>query len=198
MHVTTLTGPSLTRYLTDVAKLRVEVFAEWPYLYKGQVETDLTYIEVLSQHPQACLVAVFDTDELIGAATASPLDAQDDWVKRPFQAAGRATNGIMYFGESVLKHNYRGQGFGHAFFDGREAHARAHHYTQASFCSVNRSADDPRRPQNYRALDPFWKKRGYEPWPSIVADLSWPEVGQRENGQDRDAKHTLQFWGRSL
>jgi GNAT superfamily N-acetyltransferase len=197
MHVITLTGSNLAKHVKELAKLRVEVFAEWPYLYKGQVETDVTYIDVLTRHQEACLVAVFDADELVGAATASPLSAQDDWVKTPFLHAGMPAHGIMYFGESVLKPPYRGQGYGHAFFEGREAQARAHGYTQATFCSVMRSDDDPRRPPHYRALDPFWTKRGYEPWQGVKADLSWPEVGQ-DNKPIKDSSHTLQFWGRTL
>ena len=38
IRVEALTGPSLIRALPSLARLRITVFREWPYLYEGTVE----------------------------------------------------------------------------------------------------------------------------------------------------------------
>ena len=100
---------------------------------------------------------------------------------------------IFYCAESVLLPEYRGQGIGHAFFDAREAHARALGRTYSAFCGVVRPADHPLRPADYAPLDPFWRKRGYEPVAGAVAHFRWKDLDQPE-----DSDHPLQFWMRAL
>ena len=36
--VTTCTGADLKRTLDDLARLRIEVFRDWPYLYDGDLD----------------------------------------------------------------------------------------------------------------------------------------------------------------
>ena len=100
---------------------------------------------------------------------------------------------VFYFGESVLLPEYRGRGIGHAFFDQREAHARAlGGFRWTAFCSVDRKDEDPRRPQEYRPNDAFWHKRGYQRRAGMTMQLPWKEVGQGE------VDHSLTFWLREL
>ena len=80
---------------------------------------------------------------------------------------------VFYFGESVLLPEYRGQGIGHAFFDHREAAARAWGASRASFCAVIRPPDHPARPAGYVPLDAFWAKRGYAPVPGLIGEFTW-------------------------
>jgi hypothetical protein len=47
------------------------------------------------------------------------MDETDD-VQAPFIQNGFDLNEIFYFGESILKPEYRGLGLGHLFFDERE------------------------------------------------------------------------------
>ena len=66
-----------------------------------------------------------DAGEAVGAATASPMEGQNADVTAPFLERGYELSKLFYFGESVLKRDYRGRGIGHRFFDEREAVARA-------------------------------------------------------------------------
>jgi GNAT superfamily N-acetyltransferase len=100
---------------------------------------------------------------------------------------------VFYCAESVLLPEYRGQGAGHAFFDAREAHARALGRSHAAFCSVIRPADHPARPADHRPLDAFWTGRGYAPLPGAIAQFRWKDLG--EAGQ---TEKPLQFWTRAL
>ncbi|WP_430321652.1 hypothetical protein, partial [Salmonella enterica] len=76
--------------------------------------------------------------------------------------------------------DYRGHGIGHAFFDAREAQARACGADAACFAAVIRPADHPARPADYTPLDAFWHKRGYAPIPGLVTELGWKEHGEAE------------------
>jgi GNAT superfamily N-acetyltransferase len=189
LRVDTLTGAALE----DVARLRIEVFRAWPYLYDGDLAYERDYLQSYRDSDGAILVGAFDGDQLVGAATGTPMvDHADD-----FAAAFAETNidiaEVFYCAESVLLPAYRGQGAGHGFFDAREAHARTLGFGKSAFCSVIRPADHPLRPADYAPLDPFWRKRGYAPLPGVMAQFSWKDVDQK----DETAK-SLQFWCRDL
>ena len=193
LRVDTLTGAALEAALEDVARLRIEVFRAWPYLYDGDLAYERDYLQSYRDSDSAILVGAFDGDQLVGAATGTPMvDHADD-----FAAAFAETNidiaEVFYCAESVLLPAYRGQGAGHGFFDAREAHARTLGFGKSAFCSVIRPADHPLRPADNAPLDPFWRKRGYAPLPGVMAQFSWKDVDQK----DETAK-SLQFWCRDL
>ena len=153
VQVRPLTGAALQAALGDLARLRIAVFAAFPYLYAGTEDYEREYLAEFTASDDAVLVAAFDGNRIVGAATASPLAAQDDYIRAPFERQGIDPASVFYFGESVLLPDYRGQGIGHAFFDHREAAARAHGASHASFCAVVRAADHPDRPADYVPLD---------------------------------------------
>jgi GNAT superfamily N-acetyltransferase len=184
---------ALRALVTALAQLRIEVFRHFPYLYDGTVEYEQEYLGHFLDAPDHIAVCAFDGDRLVGAATASPLIHQHEQFTAPFRQSGIDLAQIFYFGESVLLPAYRGQGIGHAFFDGREAHARSLGYEKTAFCAVIRSADHPARPQNYRPLDEFWRKRGYHPLDGLIAHFSWLDVDDAE-----ETSKPMQYWGRGF
>ncbi len=103
-------------------------------------------------------------------------------------------NKIFYCGESVLLKSHRGHGLGHAFFDGRETHARKlGGFTHSTFCRVVRPDDHPLKPADYVPLDGFWKKRGYAPVDGLVANYAWKDIDR-----DVETDHAMQFWMKPL
>lgn len=191
LAVRPLTGTALQAALGDLAALRIAVFAAFPYLYDGSAEYEREYLAEFTRAADAVLVAAFDGDRIVGAATASPLAAQDDYIRAPFERQGIDPASVFYFGESVLLPDYRGRGIGHAFFDHREAAARDHGASLASFCAVVRPADHPARPNGYVPLDAFWRKRGYAPVPGLTGEFTW-----REHGEDAESAKPMQYWVR--
>jgi GNAT superfamily N-acetyltransferase len=175
--------------LPALGQLRIRVFREWPYLYEGSEAYERDYVRTFAQAPDAVLVAAFDGDAIVGAATASPMTAQESEVRDLFPDAGR----WFYFGESVLLPDYRGRGIGHAFFDHREAQARACGAEMAAFCGVVRPADHPLRPEGFRPLDAFWRGRGYAPVEGLMTEFEWQDIDQSE-----ETAHPMQFWTKAL
>jgi len=192
--VTPLTGEAIAAALPALARLRITVFRDWPYLYDGTLAYEQSYLEKFSKSPDTVIVAARDGDAIVGIATASPMRGHADAFAEPFRARGYDIDRIFYFGESVLLPAYRGRGIGHAFFEHREAHARAlGGYTHATFCGVVRPDDHPMRPADYVPLDAFWEKRGYRKMDGLVGSFSWRDVGQTE----QTAK-PMQFWMKAL
>ncbi|MEL6647385.1 MAG: GNAT family N-acetyltransferase [Pseudomonadota bacterium] len=193
IRVERLQGEALRDALADVARLRIEVFRTWPYLYDGDMAYEEAYLQVYRDNPRAILIAAFDGDRIVGASTGAPIAEHDDDFGAAFSDQHPDMSDVFYCAESVLLPDYRGQGIGHRFFDIREAHARVLGFGHSAFCAVSRPADHPLRPQTYRPLDPFWRKRGYTPLEGAVAQFTWKDIDQPD-----ETKHDLQFWIRAL
>ena len=193
VQIRVLTGAALDAALDDVARLRMAVFRDWPYLYEGTLEYERRYLRNYQTSANSVLVGAFDGEALIGASTGAPMEDHAGEFSAAFAETGLALPDIFYCAESVLLPEYRGRGIGHAFFDAREAHARALGRAKSAFCSVVRPEDHPARPAGYRALDSFWRGRGYAPLPGAVAHFFWTDVGEAQ-----DSRKPLQFWIRDL
>lgn len=189
----TLTGDGVETALDDLAALRIAVFREWPYLYDGDLAYERRYMASYRDTANAILVGAFDGDRIVGAATGTPMEDHADDFAAAFAETGHDLTEIFYCAESVLLPAYRGKGAGHAFFDAREAHARTLGRRFSAFCAVLRPEDHPLKPDDYRPLDAFWRKRGYEPLPGVVAHFDWKDIDHRAA-----TRHDLQFWMKTL
>ncbi|WP_312320454.1 GNAT family N-acetyltransferase [Stenotrophomonas sp.] len=195
IQVRRVTGADMLPWLEHVARLRIIVFRDFPYLYDGDMVYEREYLQALSQAAGGVLVLALDeADVPVGASTGMRLVEAEAAIRAPFQQAGIAEENIFYCGESVLLPTYRGRGLGHRFFDEREAHARRLPGVRTSaFASVVRATDDPRCPADYHSNHAFWQGRGYREHPQLRATLGWKEVGATAQ---RD--HALTFWLREL
>ena len=186
-------GAQLGDYLATVARLRIAVFRDFPYLYDGTMAYEQTYLQTYVRCPQAVVVVAFAGDEVVGCATGIPLAFAEDAFKRPFVEQGYDPAQIFYCAESVLRPEYRGQGIGVRFFEEREAYAQSlGGFAWTSFCSVVRPPEHPLRPAEYEPLDRFWEKRGYRKHPELSASYSWKDLDQKAETSKR-----LEFWLKS-
>ncbi len=193
LSVRPLTGDALDAALDDLARLRIAVFRDWPYLYDGDLDYERRYVAAYRDSPGAILVGAFDGVRLVGAATGTPMEDHAAEFAAPLAALDVPLARIFYCAESVLLPDYRGQGAGHAFFDHREAHGRALGRTHSVFCAVARPADHPLRPAGYRPLDPFWRARGYAPLHGAFARFSWKDTDRPDA-----TEKLLQVWSKLL
>lgn len=190
LEVMPLSGKAFDEAIPDLARLRIAVFREWPYLYDGDLAYEKRYLERFVKADRAFLAVAKDGETIVGAATAAPLAGEADEFRAPFVKAGHDLASIFYFAESLLLPSWRGQGVGNRFFDVREAHARSFgEYSMATFCAVVRPPNHPDRPEDYMPLDGFWRKRGYEPVANMQTQFSWKDVGQV-----RETRKPMQFW----
>ena len=187
-------GAEVAAHVPALARLRIAVFRDYPYLYEGDQGYEETYLATYARSPDSLFVLAFEGDEVVGASTGLPLADEGETFRRPFAGTGIDPAEVFYFGESVLLPAYRGLGVGHRFFDEREAHARAlRRFRWTAFAAVDRAPDDPRRPDGHRDNDAFWQGRGYRRQPGTTMHLSWHEIGE-----DGESAKPLTFWLRPL
>lgn len=187
------TGKSASEYKIELAKLRIEVFREYPYLYDGTTEYEEKYLERIMKDDESIIVVAFREQEIIGISTGMPLknqasEIQEAWIKEGFNPGE-----IYYFSESVLKKEYRGMGTGKKFFLEREKWAKELGYKAAVFCAVIRQENHPDKPEKYFPLNVFWEKRGFKKQEGLKCKMSWKEIKETE-----ESEKELQFWHKYL
>jgi GNAT superfamily N-acetyltransferase len=191
LKIETLAGAAFDVALPDIARLRIAVFRDWPYLYDGTEDYEARYLRKLAEADGHVVVVCRDGGHIVGAATGAPLASQHAEFVAPFRAIGEDPADWFYCAESVLMPAYRGRGVGHAFFEEREAHARTLGLVNATFCGVVRPDDHPLRPADYRPLDGFWRKRGYERLEGVTTEFPWQDIGDTH-----ESAKPMQFWAK--
>jgi len=183
-------GEALVPYIPELARLRIEVFRDFPYLYDGDLDYEKKYLQTYINNPDSVIVLALDADKVVGASTALPMRDETEELKKPFLAHGYDLNDVFYCSESVLNKNYRGLGIGVRFFEEREAHAAdLGGFKHITFCCVERPADHPRRPADYVPLDKFWHKRGYVKHPELTTCYIWKDLDDTE-----ETPKPMTFW----
>lgn len=193
LAIETLSGEGTRPAIPALARLRVTVFREFPYLYEGSAEYEEKYLAKYIDLANGTIVVARDGTEIVGASTALPLTKAGKSEQKPFIDAGIDLKSVYYFGESVLLSAYRGRGVGVTFFNEREARARALGFKTAAFCAVERPADHPRRPKDYVPLDEFWMKRGYTRRPELRTTFAWQDLDEA-----KETPKPMVFWARDL
>lgn len=194
MDIQLLQGPRIAPHIDDLARLRIEVFREFPYLYDGTFDYEAEYLGTYVRSEDSLCVLVRDQGRVVGASTALPLSGETGEFQQPFVEGGRDPARIFYLAESVVLPAWRGRGLGVRFFAEREAHARRlERFDWCAFCAVQRPADHPRRPADYQPLDAFWTRRGYRHHPELHTEYHWRDLDERE-----ESAKPMSFWLKEL
>ena len=192
--IRTLSGHELAPYLADLARLRIAVFREYPYLYDGTAEYEEKYLQTYLDSPDSVVILALDGDRAIGASTGLPMTDETGEFQAPFIEHGYDPARVFYCAESVLLPEYRGKGIYKRFFTGREDHARKlGRFDWCAFCCVQRPGDHPRRPADYAPLDPVWRKFGYVQHPELFTAYQWKDLDEEE-----EFFKPMVFWLKSL
>jgi GNAT superfamily N-acetyltransferase len=194
LEVVTGNAPAFAASIPELARLRIAVFREFPYLYAGSLAYEEKYLATYTQCPASVAVLVRDGARVVGASTGLPLAAETAEFTAPLLAASYDPAEIFYCGESVLLREYRGQGIYREFFSAREAHARSLGGMRwMALCAVTRAVDHPRRPSNYVPLDAVWEKFGYTRQSSLTMHYPWQDLDEAA-----PSFKEMVFWLKSL
>ena len=174
---TPLSGSAIAARVGDLARLRIAVFREFPYLYDGSEDYERRYLQTYVDSPRSLVVLVHDADVLVGATTGLPLADETEEFQRQFLRSGYVLERVFYCGESVLDPRYRGRGVYKHLFAAREAHARTlGGFDWCAFCAVQRAPDHPLRPPGYQPLNAVWQHFGYTEQPALETTFTWQDV----------------------
>lgn len=194
LRIVRCTGSRLEQHILALARLRIEIFRDFPYLYDGDMDYEAGYLRTYIEAPGSVIVLALDGDEVVGASTAVPLEYETEEVQRPFLERGIVPRDVFYLGESVLRAGYRGRGVGVRFFQEREAHSRqVGDFAWFAFCGVDRPEQHPRRPRDYVPLDAFWRKRGYRQHANMQTTFTW-----RDLDEEAASPKPMVFWMKAV
>lgn len=179
-------------FIDDVARLRIETFREFPYLYEGNLTYEKSYLEKFCRAKNSLIVIAFDNKKVIGALTGLPLSEEESEIQEPWIEKGFDLSTIYYFNEALIEANYRNSGLGSKLFEIAEDWANKH-FEQFSLASVLRADDHPSKPKNYQGLDGFWNKLGYQKQKDLICNLEWKEIGE-----NTETKKSMIFWKKQI
>ena len=189
-----VSGAAIAPHVPDLARLRIEVFREFPYLYDGDEAYERKYLQTYVDSPRSLAVLVYDGSELIGASTGLPMQDETVEFQKAFLDHGYDVAKIFYCGESVLRKAYRGRGIYKHLFQARERHAASLPGIElCTFCGVRRPADHPLRPQDYVPLNEIWQRFGYNERPELETQYVWKDIDAAE-----PTAKTMRFWTKRL
>jgi len=189
-----ITGADIAAYVDELARLRIEVFREFPYLYDGDEDYERKYLQTYVNSPRSLAVLVYDGAELVGASTGLPMQDETAEFQKPFVDNGYDVGSVFYCGESVLRRDYRGRGIYKHLFQAREQHAaELPGIALCTFCSVRRAAGHPLRPADYVPLNAVWQRFGYTEQPQLEASYVWKDIDLAE-----PSAKTMRFWTKAL
>lgn len=190
-----VSGKDLLPYIADLARLRIEVFRQFPYLYDGNPAYEEHYLQTYCSAELAMAALAIDRESglIVGASTGVPMQYETEECKQPLIDRGFDPARLFYCGESVLLEQFRGRGLYRLFMESREEYACSLGLAMCCFCAVVRPDDHPLRPPGYQPLDAVWKHFGYTPEPSLVTYYSWKDIDQAF-----ETRHQMMFWLKSL
>lgn len=188
-----LAGSAVTAQLEALATLRLDIFEEFPYLYRGRREDELVYLAGYAEQPQSCVILAEDAGAVIGAATGMPLAREGADLRDPFAATAYSLDTLYYVGELLFRPAYRNLGLGRRLLARMERHVRDLGGFRRLVCAtVERPADHPRRPQGFIPIERFLARTCFARLDGVVTHFAWLEV----DGVKRD--HVMQFWVKEL
>ncbi|TVQ66895.1 MAG: GNAT family N-acetyltransferase [Balneolaceae bacterium] len=194
MKIIALHGREILPKTEQIARVRIEVFREYPYLYDGSLSYEKNYLQTYADSPESIALLVMDGEEIAGVSTGLPMEDETDEFKAPFLTGGWSPGHIFYCGESILKRKYRGRGLYSLFMRGREEHARSlKRFSLICFCAVIRPDTHPLRPAGYRPLDAVWEKFGYQKEDRLTTNFTWKDLNE-----ERETLKEMVFWIKKL
>ena len=187
--IQTFHGPQASLYVEELAKLRIELFKSYPYLYDGSMDYEEKYLQTLIEAPENVIAMAFDHGKVVGAAAGLPLRYETLNIQQPFIDKDYDLDRIYYFGESIISPAYRGQGIGNAFFTTREERAKSlGWYDFVAFCGIERPTSHPLHDPAYREPDEYWSSLGFRRT-DMICQINWKDINEKE-----ETPKSLRFW----
>lgn len=186
-------GQSARAYFDDIARIRLTLFKEYPYLYEGTVAREAENFEPYFMSQRVTILLVFDNDQVVGFINSIPLEEEDAGTKAPFIEQGLPIEKYVYIGEVMLYPHYRGLGIAKTSLAFLEQKARTEGFEYTTFITVERPEDHPCKTHGYQPLDAMWQHLGYARIPNAYAYYTWSQVDTQT-----PTNNVLAVWSKKL
>lgn len=181
INVVPFTDESLKEFILSIIDLRIEVFAEYPFLYEGDRKFEEKYLQKFNTMKDSIIAIAFDGDKIIGAGTGHPFTYERENFKELFKKHDRDPKDYYFIGEVLLQKPYRAQGLGKQIYAQIEAYVRKLGcYPHISLFTILRPDNHPKKPENYFSLISYWEKLGFTKHPELIETATYQEVGEKE------------------
>lgn len=187
-------GFQILPYVRVVAEMRLKTFCEFPYLYVGNMEEELGYVEDFASTPQGLLVVAFKGEQLVGFVSGLPLNTPgsflEHWSKKLSQQ-GVNINNTFYAGEIIVEPCFQKQRYTVELIKRFFEEVEKMEFPSVLGVTSIRSEDHPLRPRGYVDTDDIWGKIGFKKIP-ITLSAVWPT--QQANHTIKQETNKLACW----
>jgi len=188
-----LTGSAVETCLEELASLRLNIFREYPYLYDGHREDELKYLRLYVDTPDAFVISVNESGEMIGAATGIPLRHEHASMVNPFADTSYPIDELFYVGEVLFYPSYRDRGLGMRLLGRIYEYVRnLGNYRYLTCATVVKQDNHPVCPESYIQIDRFLERTGFVMLPDVTTSFAWKEI------DGINCEHPMQFWVKEL
>jgi len=174
-------GADIERYTERLGRFRIEIFAEYPYLYDGNIEYEHKYLARYAASPNSFLIFCEDASGFVAACTGICMKDADEEFRSVFEPQEIAKT--YYIGEVMIRKGYRGKGIGSKLLTNAVSIIKNMGFKQASLCAVEREENHPLRPNDYVSPDNLWLRFGFKKLQEKKARYSWKDIGAAEESQ---------------
>ena len=188
-----LKGAGIQGHLEEIARLRLTIFREYPYLYDGKLEYELKYLQHYAGKNEAIAIVTSYENRLAGAVTAIPLQNESKEMIALVAATSYPVERIYYIGELLFYPEYRNKGLGTRLLSRIEQHVLDQQNYDYLICTtVMRPEVHPLIPAGYVPIERFLLRSRFVKLPGVATHISWKET----DGIRRD--HEMQFWVKAI
>ncbi len=186
---------NLNQYLDEISYFRIKYFKEFPYLYEGNYDYEKHYLNGFFVDEKSLLLVIKNKDgQLVAVSTSLPLVSKSDitdGAPELFNKKGLNPKEFFYYGEVIIKPEFRGIGLSSKIFEIQEKYAKTNGYRSIALSTVVRSETDQRKPFNHTPHDKIWTKLGFKK-ANITTKYNWPTI--QGNGQVIDETNIMSYW----
>jgi GNAT superfamily N-acetyltransferase len=186
-----------TQELSDMIPSMVEiasaVFREYPFKIEYDIPAEIEHMSRCMHDERSLAVLLYEKKVLIGFCTGFPLERENQSLKSTLEEKGQDVSTYYCFGDVAVYKQYRGYGFGSFSIKVGEEHAKKHHFKKACIYTKKPILNDPEKPHNYKSLNKYWGKMGYEEKKDWIGYLMYKKIGEKE-----PAKYDLEFWTKDI
>lgn len=194
----TYQGKDISPFIDEIGQIRLDLFKEFPYLYKGDLDYERAYLSEYSKDDQSLLILVYSGNKIVAFITGTAISSQHSITEDAFelfQSKGLKPSDYYYIGEIIVLKDYRSFNLSSRLLKEVENFALENGYSSSCFLTVVRDNDHPLRPEDYKDSSKLWKFHNYKQmnlytkykWNTIINDS---EAIYQEN--------TLEYWSKSL
>jgi len=84
LRILCLKGQDILPFIPELARLRIEIFKSYPYLYDGDLDYEYNYLNTYVQCNESIIVLALDHGKVVGVSSAIPLEFETIEFQKPF------------------------------------------------------------------------------------------------------------------